>query len=161
PTPTVTQSGFGIHRRHIRSTVDKNPITVEKFFKFFQHRREPFQELADFSKRCLVEIPLEPADTADVGGEPCPADFFVDFINKFPLLQYIEEAGKSTGIHAKNAVTDDMVGDACELHDDHAHILHPFRDLDVEQLFHRHVPVHVVYDRRTIVKTIGKRRDLV
>src|SRR5690606_13847656 len=155
------QGGFCIHRSHVGRAVDENPVTVKKLFEFLQYRREPSHELAYFIECRLIEIPLEAADPPDVGRETGPANFFIDFINKLTLLQYIQKAGECTRIHAKDSVADNMVGDAREFHHDHAHILHPFRDFDAQQFFDRHVPSHVVDGRRAIVKTVGKRRDLV
>src|SRR5690606_4034437 len=58
-------------------------------------------------------------------------------------------------------VADDVVGDARQLHHDHAHVFNTFWQLRADQLLHRHVPAHVVDGRRTVVEPVGDGRDLV
>src|SRR5690606_16383135 len=101
------------------------------------------------------EITFKPPDPADISCEPCPAYFFVDFINKFPLLQYIKEARERTRIDTQDPVADDMVGNTGEFHDNHAHVLDPFGYFDTEQLLDRHMPTHIVDGRRAIVETVS------
>src|SRR5690606_26460489 len=76
-------------------------------------------------------------------------------------LQHIEETGECAGIDSQDSVADDVVGYTGKLHDDHAHILHPLGDFDLEELFYRHVPAHVIDGRGAIVEAVGKRCDLV
>ena len=54
-----------------------------------------------------------------------------------------------------------MVGDASEFHHDHSHVFHTRGKLDTAELFHRHVPAHVVDRRTAVVHPIGQRGDLV
>src|SRR5690606_39810276 len=89
------------------------------------------------------------------------ADLFIYLIYQLSPLEHISKCCKGTGICRYYGVTDQVVGNTCQLHDDDTHIVYPLRCFDTQQLLYSHVPAHIVDGRRAVVEPVCKRCDLI
>src|ERR1051326_7638389 len=83
------------------------------------------------------KVALHPTDTTDVGGESCSADLLEYFVNQLAPLEHVQKPGHGTGIHRDHRIAYDVIGNARQLHDDHAQVLGPLGDLCTDELLYR------------------------
>ena len=158
---SVIDCPFGRNCPHVDGAVHENAVALERFLKLVPGFWKTGYELVDLFPSSLAPISFETPYTSHVGGEAGAAYFFENFVSQFPVFHHIEERGVSTQIDSKDTVADEVVGDTCNFHDNHAHVLCPLGDFHFKCLFYGHPPAHVVDGRRTIVEAVGKRSYLI
>jgi hypothetical protein len=107
------------------------------------------------------EITLKAADSAHIGRQPAPANLLIDLIDQLPVLHHIQKPRERPRIHPDNGITDEVIADPRQLHDDDAQVVDTLRRLHPQQLLTGQMPAHIIDRRRTIVQPVRQRRDLV
>src|SRR6185437_609478 len=147
PGKTVVQRTFGRYRPRPDRPLHKDAVPAEQALEFFQHRRILGQEFLELLPCRIGKITFEPADPAHIGRQPRTTDLLIDLIDQFAVLHHVQKPRKGTGVHTHHRITDQVVGDPRQLHDDHPEIVDAFRRLDPEQFLAGDMPSHIIYRR--------------
>ena len=158
---SVIKCPFGRNSANTYGTVHENAVTHQELFKLTEFAGKSFDECPDLLEGCRCKVSFETTDAAQVCRKARTTHFFIDFIDSFPFLEDVGEAGECSAIHANHAVTYQVVGDAGQFHRNDAHVIDPLVAFNAQQLFYRHVPSNIVDGRRTIVHPVGERFNLV
>ena len=126
----IVQCAFGTDRACLGSAVKEYPVAFEQCTEFSEGFWKLCEECIDPLVYFGAEVALQSADASDVGGQACTADVFEYIIDLFPPLEHVGKPCQCTCIHTDDRIAYDMVGDTGEFHDDDAHVLGAFWDIN-------------------------------
>ena len=78
----------------------------------------------------------------------------------FPVVEAVEEGGEGPQVHEVGAEPQQVGGDAVEFAGDHPDELGPFRDLELQELLHRHAVALVVGQGVQVIHPAQVRQEL-
>ena len=108
----------------------------------------------------LGQVEGDAADAGVVVGQPRAAELLGEVVYLLALAQGVHEGRERADVTGVRADADEVARDAVELARDRSQVPRPRRDLEAEQLLHRHRPALVGEHRREVVDPIRVRHEL-
>src|SRR5665647_970952 len=97
--------------------------------------RKCFQKIANFIPGLGAEIALKTANSPHICCESRTTDFFIYFVNKFPVLKYVGKPRQRTTVNTNNAVTNNVISNPGKFHNYNTKVINTFWYFDTEQFF--------------------------
>ena len=144
-----------------RTPVQKDPVAKEQLLHVGVDLWKAREHRPDLVDDAVVEIVEDTADPGIAGVEAVARHFFVDVVNLLPQVKCKQKRGERPQIERGRSGTQQVIAQARQLGDDHADVLAPRGQFDIQELFDRVVPGHLVHRRADVVLAVGDRHVLV
>ena len=109
----------------------------------------------------VLQVSLDAAHAAVAHSHPSPGHLLHQIPEVLPGFDHVEKDRERPQLHSRRTHAGEVVPDPGDLRENDPNVVAALRDLDPEELLHRHAVAHVVDQRRDVVEPVGVGDDAV